>query len=476
MEPLLLNMPGRPRKGDLICFALSLLLAAGLAFFYKQAVFGVGLLALTFLTMVTFIQVEIALFCALVWPFCQYLLTRDLKLLPEFFTLIDECCLFAIVLYLAWQLCMGRIRPRFTRFDGALLAFLGVGLLSAALNRNPTVNTVLGLRCYLQYLVLFYALSYLKLSDRFCRLLLHTMLGLVLVQVPLMVLQYFTWTPSSLVNDHADSAYGTLSFGSANMLGMLMLVFIFYLIKMRQHLPALFTGPALVACAFALVISHSKVSFLFLLLLLLYNNLSLIRTRVSLTEIMGIMLGLALLVKIALLVSSDISNLLSRDSFMVLIANQIEDKEGGGRIMYLLLTFTVLVKYAFSPLLGLGPGMYSSYAGISLKSRYLVDILGVDLERRGTRLDPDLIGVLGEYGYLGLLFFSAALAILFLRNYQARLSRSPYWSGYADWFKLFTIVFYLGAFVNGLWQAQYFAVTYWVAAGILNRKYLEASR
>ena len=142
--------------------------------------------------------------------------------------------------------------------------------------------------------------------------------------------------------------------------------------------------------------------------------------------------------------------------------------------MYLLLTFTVLYKYAFSYLIGLGPGMYSSYAGITLKSHYLVDILNIDLEHRGTRLDPDIIGILGEYGYLGFLFFSLMIAVLFVRKFKvSSLPQPGYWNDYAAWFKLFTIIFYLGAFVNGIWQAQFFSVTYWVAAGIFNKKYLE---
>jgi hypothetical protein len=352
--------------------------------------------------------------------------------------------------------------------------FLFIGIVSAILNKNQIINTILGLRCYVQYIVLYYAISYLGISDKFCKLIINTILTLVVVQVPFTVYQYFTWTTSSLVNDHADSAYGTFSFGAANMLGILMLVFIIYVIKMKNELSLSIKYLLLLSMSFSMILAHSKISYILLLVVLIYDNISNIHKKLSLSRIALSIAGMFVMFKIALYVSDDISNLLSYDNIMILIQNQIEDKEGGGRIMSLLLTVAILYKYAFSSLIGLGPGMYSSYAGISLKSHYLVDILNIDLEHRGTRLDPDVIGVLGEYGYLGFLCFSLILAIIFFRKMNTiNLTQNDYWCNYSSWFKLFTIIFYLGAFVNGIWQAQFFAVTYWVAAGIFNKKYLE---
>jgi len=469
------NICNASRKYEVVLILNIILISICLSFFYNKAIFIIALFALITLTIITFAKVEIAIISALIWPYVQYFLTRDLKLLPDFFTLIDECFLLSIVIYLVWNLLNHKIRVTFTYFDAALISFLLVGLVSAVLNKNPIINTILGLRCYVQYIVLYYAISYLKISDKFCWITINTVLTLVVLQFPFTVYQYFTWTPSSLVNDHADAAVGTFSAGAANILGLLMLVFLFYAIKMKDEFKSPIKYLLLISLCFSMILAHSKLSYILLIIVLIYDYVSNMQKRLHLSKILFSIVGMFVLFKIALLVSNDIANLLSFDSFMILIQNQIEDKEGGGRIVSLLLTFTILYKYAFSSFIGLGPGMYSSYAGISLKSHYLVDILNIDLEHRGTRLDPDIVGVLGEYGYLGFLFFSLMLAILLFRNLNhSNLLKNSFWCKYASWFKLFTIIFFLGAFVNGIWQAQFFAVTYWVVAGIFNKKYLES--
>lgn len=452
-------------------FVVSIFMTA----FYNQAVGVVGLFMLVILVFITFARVELAIIISLVWPYFQYFFVNDIKILPNYFTLIDECCLISIFIYMAWSLFNNKIHFTFCYFDVFLISFMFIGIVSAVLNNNPVLNTILGLRCYIQYIILYYAISYLDISDKFCRLLINSMLALVIIQVPITVYQYFTWTSSSLVNDHADAAYGTFSYGAANILGMLMLVFVFYMLKMSFFYNSIVRYLFLTLVGFCMVLSHSKMSYILLFIVLIYDGVKNIYYRINYKKIIYASIGVFVLLKLAFWVSNDIANLFSYENLMVLINNQLEDKEGGGRIMSLLLTFSILYKYAFSPFLGLGPGMYTSYAGISLKSHYLVDILNVDLEHRGARLDPDVIGVLGEYGYLGFLFFALMLFVLLFRKIDIlNVNCSKYWAHYFQWVKLFTLIFFLGAFVNGLWQAQFFAVTYWVAAGILNKKYLES--
>ena len=109
-----------------------------------------------------------------------------------------------------------------------------------------------------------------------------------------------------------------------------------------------------------------------------------------------------------------------------------------------------------------------------LRFPYLTKVLGLDIAKRGTRLDPDVTGIVGEYGYIGLVIFSALLWILFYRsNKIAKYHPDAYWASYASWFSIFVMIFYFGGFVNGLWQAQFLAANFWIAAGIMNRQFMK---
>jgi len=419
-------------------------------------------------------RVEFLITATVIWAFLQYFFTRDLKVLPELFTLVDEAMLVGILFYFMAQMLQKKICIEFGGFEKVFLLLVATGVLSTLLNNNGFFNVVTGLRCFFQYVILFYALSYLNLSDKYCKRIMAVILTMVLLQIPFMVYQYFSWTPSSQVNDHADAAYGTLSFGAANILGVLLLVMLLYLIKVKNKLPLVIKTLYIVMISFGIILSHSKVTYLLIIILYLYEYRNKIFSKTGLKNILITGVAILMLLKAASYVSDDVNNLTDYNKLGVLIENQLTDKEGGGRIFYFILTIGIINKYAISPFLGLGPGMYSSYAGIQSKSRYLTDLLGLDLESRGARLDSDLTAFIGEYGYLGIFFFTLLMIILFSKsNRLGKHHGDKFWSSYASWFSLFVIVFYFGAVVNSLWQAQFFSVNFWIAAGLMNRQYLQ---
>ena len=173
-----------------------------------------------------------------------------------------------------------------------------------------------------------------------------------------MMYQYFTWTPSSLVHDHADAAFGTFSFGAANIVGVIMLVVIVFLIKVKNDMPKSLKIPLLIMLFFAMILAHAKIAYVWMLGVAIYEYRTALFSRSGLKKVVVAALVFLAVVKVASMLDNDISYLLSADNLSELYNNQITDKAGGGRIFYFLLTIGIISNYAFSPLIGLGPAMY----------------------------------------------------------------------------------------------------------------------
>ena len=431
-----------------------------------------GAILFCLLFLITIIDPRVGIVGAVVWPYLQYLLTRDLNLLPEYFTLIDEMFLTCLFLAFVLKVFVRSIRFKVTIFDIILTTFVLFGILSFVVNKSPLLNAIMSFRYYFQYVILYYVISYFDFKTSFKYFIVLLMLALSLIQVPLQIYQYFTWTPSLLVTNHADAAYGTLSFGSANILGMLMLTFAFLTAKVQLDISNRVKYIIIITLFLGMVLAHSKVSYIFLFLLILFQyktklfNLNSIRILIVSTVLS------AFLIYFATFISDDVKYILSFEGISQLFVNQITDKDGGGRIMYFLLTLVLLEQYSFSPFVGLGPGTYASYAGITLNAPYVTNILGVSLEKRGTRFDSEITGMIGEYGYIGIIVFTMLIFSLYARaSIVVKSGATPFDRSFAGWFQFFVFIFFFGGFINGLWQAQFFAVNFWVSAGIINSAY-----
>ena len=144
----------------------------------------VGFSGLIITVLITFADFEFAIIATSVWVFLQYFFTRDLHVLPEVFTLVDECFLVGIGCYLIWNIVNKKIRIKITGFDVTLLLFIALGVVSTILNENPIINIVLGLRCYFQYIILYYAITYLDITEKTCKKFLNVIFFMVVLQVP----------------------------------------------------------------------------------------------------------------------------------------------------------------------------------------------------------------------------------------------------------------------------------------------------
>jgi len=420
---------------------------------------------------ITSIRVVSLVFIIIILANFQYLFTRQFNILPEFVTVFDDLLCLCLIVHTVYSVFLKKVTYNLDTTDVLVLFFLFSALISVMLNSVPILNAVLGLRCFFIYYILYASAKVYKFSINDIKKILDLLFLLVLIHIPFTFIRFLTWNPS-LPYSREDSGFGYLFAGTSNILGVLFGIFFFYLFLVKTEIKKQHKIILSILILVAFTITQSKVMYIFMILLTLYY-ITFYQNRFRFVKIFKnffiASIILIFTVYVATIVSNDVRSLFSYESIVRIFENQFNPALGSGRLFYLLMTIFKMSGNVVTLLFGFGPGMYSSYAGISLKSKVLQSVLISDIDHRAASLDPDFTAMLGEYGFVGFFLFSLILLSIFLKaRRSSRTTKSGFVKKYQLFFSGFVVLFYFGAFVNGLWQAQFFSSYFWVMAGVMH--------
>lgn len=418
------------------------------------------------------IKISTILIFIIIFANTQYLFTKQFAVLPSSFTLIDDLLCICLYIHALYSITILRYSYKIDIIDIIMLLLLTSSLVSAAINSAPFLNVVMSLRSFFIYYIFYIIPKVFNLHEDEIDNIKKLLLVLVLCHIPFTIIQYYTFWIFLPPISHEDSAFGYLFQGCSNLLGILLGTYFYYML-LCTDIKKTYKIILSMSLIFSSVLTHSKVMYIFMLFLALYYSLLLTNKQDNKLKLLNYLLVTFITVMmtawVAKFVSDDVNNLLSLDSLQVLLDNQLNPVTGGARLYYLFKTISLLFDNMITFLFGLGPGMYSSYSGFMYKSRILESVLLTDFDHVSTGFDPDITGLLGEYGFIGLLLFSLMLLFMFLKSLSIRRSTT---NGsvfnFVTFFSGFILVFYFIGFINGVWQAQFISSHFWAMAGIMN--------
>lgn len=408
---------------------------------------------------------------AIVWIFVQYFLTRTTGLIPPPGVWGDEACLGAICLgAFLTSLMHGHFPLQRVPAGRLLVGFVVLGVVSGYLNGLPKQYVILGIRNLVQPALYYLVLLHFAHDERFSRRVMKLLQVLVLVQCPLCMYQIWTWN-DSLTYSKEDAAFGTFGFGTANMVGWLLMAFLF-------HFTFLFLARQMTWKRFVVVfgmllvtwfLTSARVTLLFagplIGVCILQSGICLRQKIVFLLS--SLLLGVVLLLTASQIFGSDLFPT-DREGFEELLDNQLDKKSGGGRIYYFLDTQDVVSRYSPVPWFGLGPGGYSSYAGFTLKAPVLAERLGLAIDDPSTGYAPDVTAVSGEYGLFGLALWFFVFVTLWRRNERnLREIHDPFWRAVGQTGRILALIMIFAPLFTSAWQSPFLSATFWIVLGLV---------
>ncbi|MBN1866647.1 O-antigen ligase family protein [Candidatus Sumerlaeota bacterium] len=417
----------------------------------------------------------LSLYLLVLWVPVQYFFTIDVPILPAAADRFDEFLLF--VLTVACLIRLSR-EKRFLDLCPWIAApatlFLAVGLASTLLNRVPLAPALFGIAMHIEYLLAFWIVANLRPRDRTMRRLVALLLIYAFVQIPIM---FWQWKQAGaafalLAGDAPDLLRGTMGPGGGNAVGYFVLLGIGLLLGLYRA-RASGSQTLRLAGAFALlfpfILSGSRISLVvlgvFLAWLFLRPAIRQPRQLLILAA-MGLCLvgGVYYYITRVLVDSEDILTL-------ELNLRAESNPASVGRIAYYPISWEVLHRHSFSPLIGTGPATYFSLAG----RKYSPPLAEAYNYRWQGGLPPS--GVLGtgvEYGYLGLAaMYWIVLSFFRIARTVWRRTRDRYWEGIARGYFVALLLFAISPLITNVWEFQTFAFTVWFLGGAL---YLHARR
>ncbi|MCL5030749.1 MAG: hypothetical protein M1480_17190 [Bacteroidetes bacterium] len=399
--------------------------------------------------------------------FIQYWFTRTLELFSKPALWIDEILLVVLLLKIIIIKISQHSKWYRTPLDYSVLFLLIVWLSSWLLNRSPILNAVLGLRSFTQFILFFYLVVQLKISEQQKINIFKFIYIFILIQVPICIYQLASWN-SKLPYGIEDAAFGLFSFGASNVLGFIFScasVFTFgffqseYLSKSTFIL--LFTlfciGIVLTSANFALLLLPIGMGFVYFITLAINLRQALIYSLSLMSLVLIIFLFVSQL-------NPDVALIFNFDKRM---QDQLSEK-GTGRFLFSLLTIEKLHNESITPLLGFGPGMYSSSAGFSLGTPRLNEVLGFRKQDIGQELDMDATALIGELGYFGLFSYLVIfISVLVMAYKKLKEPIDKFWKSLT--LGLFGVapMIILGGFFYPVWQTPFVAVIFWTIVALL---------
>lgn len=415
---------------------------------------------------------DIGLGCLLVvlWAQVQYLFTTYLGLFSHPAVWLDELLLVFVFLGLMASIVIKKRSWVRTPIDISMLSIVLLSIASSIAGSVPPHIAILSLRGLLQYVLLFYVLINSDLSEKRFKLLIGILIFISLLHIPFALTQFLSSGGVTTVYI-PDVAFGLYGPGQNNLMGVYLLMTISILIGM-----VIYSGKRralwmwiMILLLIPLILSMSRQSYYLLPVLLLWMFRQDLRRHLKVKFAIVVLLSGLLLGGIWLYSQVvEEGKVLDLPTIRRILDSQLQVSGNvGGRIGYLLLGYDTLQRHALSPLLGVGPGMFSSSTGVFFQPPLLRKVL---LQHNALWISShsQVTSVMTEYGFLGIFLFGILFYKLYAMNRKIfRKAEDSFWKGISMGLDACIFVFVVGAFMGNVWEVQYIAVVFWMLAGIL---------
>lgn len=411
-----------------------------------------------------------------VWTSFELLFTRIwsnwLPIVPTLLGYASEGLLLVMAAVVIFHPELGRRRLLHrlkNPLNTSLLVFFVFVLFSLFVNNVPFAQGVFGVRALFQFLILFFILLAIDIPEKWVKQLFHIILGLGVVQAAAGIFEILFKIPLPLrdVEERRSVSIGeeVRAFGfmdSSNTLGgylmaviLLLAIYLFvYRSQLgRKHL-LIYSLIGLVLLA-GLGLTFSRQAFL--AMIGCFGLVGLIFRKNKAFRIM-LYAAVGLLV---LFIAGYGSALLLFEGFAQRNANTLDLSSN---YRYLIVLSGLLV-FTFSPVFGVGPGMFGSNAAFFFDSK-MHQFMHEDLPSTMNTVDNNALYVLVEYGVIGVLLLG--LIFVAILKTMAKLASSAALKH--RWLGLFIITFTVAWLLMGTlstaWENHQIALFFWLFLGI----------
>ncbi|SFL84979.1 O-antigen ligase family protein [Salibacterium qingdaonense] len=407
-----------------------------------------------------------------IWTSFELLFTRIwsnwLPIIPTLLGYVTEglLMLMAAVVLLHPDIGRRRLLQRFKNpLNTSLIVFFVFALFSMFVNNVPFAQGVFGVRAIFQFLILFFILLAVDIPGRFVRQVFHVLLGLGVLQSAAGIFEILFKIPLPLrdVEERRSVSIGeeVRAFGfmdSSNTLGGylmgIILLLVIYLFVYRKELTKkqllIYSVIGLFLLA-GLGLTFSRQAFLamigcFGLVGLIFRKNK--AFRMMLYGAIGLFIVFAVVYVAALFMF---------EGFAQRNANTF-DLSSNYRYLIVLSGLTV---FTFSPVIGVGPGMFGSNAAFVFNAK-MHQFMHEDLPTTMGTVDNNALYVLVEYGVVGVLL----LALIFVAILKTMAKMTHAADPKHRWVGLFIITFTVAWLLMGTlstaWENHQIALLFWL--------------
>ncbi|RSL33649.1 O-antigen ligase domain-containing protein [Salibacterium salarium] len=411
-----------------------------------------------------------------VWTSFELLFTRIwsnwLPIVPTLLGYASEGLLMLMMAVVIFHPDIGRKRllERLKNpLNTSLLIFFVFALFSMFVNNVPFAQGVFGVRALFQYLILFFILLAIEIPEQWVKRLFHIILGLGVIQAVIGMYEILFKIPLPLrdMQERRSVSIGEeiRAFGlmdSSNTLGgylvailLLLAIYVFiYRSQLSRKQMLIYGGIGLVLLA-GLGFTFSRQAFLAMI-----GCFGLVGLIFRKNKAFRVMLYGAIGLLVVFVIGYGLA-LFFLEGFAQRNANTF-DLSSNYRYLIVLSGLLVLT---FSPVFGVGPGMFGSNAAFVFDSK-MHQFMHEDLPTTMTTVDNNALYVLVEYGVVGVIL----LGLIFVAIFKTMAKIISSGDSKQRWIGLFIITFSVAWILMGTlstaWENQQIALFFWLFLGI----------
>lgn len=424
-----------------------------------------------------------AVMLIIIWTSFELLFTRIwddwAPVIPSLIGYLTEGVLIALVFVVVTHPVIGRkhlLHKLQSPLNVSLIIFLLFAFFSMLINNVPFIQGMFGIRAIMQFLVLYLILLTIPIPVRWVYKVFYVFIGLGVLQAVVGALEVLFRVPLPLRDvdtrrtvliGEEIRAFGMMD--SSNTLGAylaaVLLLVILYLFIYKSTLNKKTKMILLVISGVLLggiVLSFSRLAFLGLIGC--FALIGLIFRKNKAFKIMLIASGAFF---ILFVLAYGLALLL----FEGFVQRNINTFDLSRNYRFLIITSGLLV-FTFSPVFGVGPGMFGSNAAFFFDSP-MHQFMHEDIPSRMSTVDNNALYVLVEYGVIGV----ALLAFVFLVIFRTLIKLFESDKLHVKWVALFTMAFSTSWIIIGTlftaWENHQIALFFWLFLGIAINWYKE---
>ena len=403
--------------------------------------------------------------------------------LDALFVVVDDAYVLLALLYIIFSI-LNKERDfiyRRTALDLPLLVLLLFFIISAVLNSIPIINFVFSIRDYFLPFILYFSFLYcVRVNEKTVYKLLGILYLIFIIQLSVQVLQ----VTIAIFNGTFDDDTATGTFSGANTLSYAYFFPLFHASYMLFIARNNKYFKRFIVYLSGMVTSFGMFAILvYPFLFVLYNLkklFSLNRLKYILAFVLVFFLFLVSIEKL-----NPQRNTSTQQNFLWIfnpnyivnffLVSEFDVYSGSGRMLWFPVTYDRLQKYAFHPLVGMGPGMYASYAGFRTMAPPTQSIYNVFNQIElgfDTNVDSQIIPIWGELGFFGLILFLYLfihISVIYYRYF--RKSRKTLTKSLCLTASASSIYVLLGSYTNHILETQTIMVTFVLFLALAEKMY-----